>query len=76
MYAKYEIKLTFYHYNDTQTHQGLPGIPGRDGERGLPGPPGPILSSGSDHGLNEEEIRNICAGVLAGNLLCEIVWTF
>lgn len=41
--------------------QGLPGIPGRDGERG---PPGPILSS--DNGLNEEEIRNICAAVVEG----------
>ena len=50
----------------THTLQGLPGIPGRDGERGLPGAPGPILRSENDNGPNDDEIRNICAAIVAG----------
>lgn len=47
----------------------MPGLPGRDGERGPVGLPGPTLSVGNDVGLDEEEIRNICAAVVAGNLI-------
>lgn len=47
-------------------------MPGRDGERGPPGQPGvagPMMSIGNDIGLDEEEIRNICAGVVAGDVI-------
>lgn len=47
----------------------MPGLPGRDGERGPIGPAGPVLSVGNDNGLNEEEIRNICAAVVAGDVI-------
>ncbi|KAG4079601.1 hypothetical protein HA402_001789 [Bradysia odoriphaga] len=47
---------------------GLPGLPGRDGERGPIGPPGPVLSDGNGNGLNEDDIRNICAVVVAEQL--------
>lgn len=47
----------------------MPGLTGRDGERGPIGPPGPIVSSGTDNGLNEDAIRNICAVVVAGTII-------
>lgn len=47
---------------------GLPGLPGADGERGPMGPPGPILSGDNDNGLNEDDIRNICAVVVEEKL--------
>ena len=50
----------------TCSSQGLPGLPGADGERGPMGPPGPILSGDNDNGLNEDDIRNICAVVVEG----------
>lgn len=58
----------------TYSPQGLPGLPGADGERGPMGPPGPILSGDNDNGLNEDDIRNICAVVVAGliNIFIEL----
>lgn len=56
---------------------GPPGIPGKDGAPGLQGPPGnrgqtglPGLQGPPGRSVSEAEIRDICAGVLRGDLIC------